>query len=62
MNWMPGITLPTRLLSLVKNKSIRAWAAHANAFNVKRPFGIQGALECGGSDPAPLKSRVHQIN
>src|SRR2546421_483703 len=29
MNWMPGITLPTRFLSLVKNKSVPAVAAQA---------------------------------
>jgi hypothetical protein len=29
MNWIPGITLPTRFLSLVKNRSVLAAAAHA---------------------------------
>jgi len=29
MNWMPGIILPTRLLSFVKNKSVPAVAAQA---------------------------------
>jgi hypothetical protein len=29
MNWMPGITFPTRFLSLVRKRSVPALAAQA---------------------------------